>query len=397
MAWPRARSAPVWWTPLVPLVLLASVACRSGSDAAQPRRCELGDAFEVARSDVVRFDAIALSAVGDAVLAAWSELSGTYGRRLDADGRPRGPIQRLRERCEGGLALADADASDGQGEGGAWLACSEPNAEVEHSALTLMRLDARLAARTQRVLGLVGRDGAGVTMVRDGPRVLVGWHDGTPQAYAARLAIHTGEATEHFTLSDPAFAAGAPAVAAHHGHWLAAFSETRISLPETATRIVLRSDRHPSRVLRASSVDDPAPALAWDKTSAWIAYRERNPRNPRPNLFTARLTTELKLAHIPRQIGRANSEGPPTVLACPAVALSLLPRNYASELYIGIHALDATLRNLGAGHQSYANSRDFVLSTAACVGGNALILNSERKAPADPGASLIALPFHCAR
>ena len=258
-----------------------------------------------------------------------------------------------------------------------------------------MQLNALGQLETESVLGQVGRDGSGVSIATDGDRLLVAYHDGTVQAYAARLVIIDDEQQTAKLLSDLSFAAGAPTIVARDGHWVAAFSETNIAADKTSTRIIVQGDGQPARSLRETAFVDPAPTLIRNDASLWISYRDRSPKNPKPDLYTARLGEKLELLGTPQQIGRANSEGAPSIVACETLQLALLPREYASERYIGVHGLDATLHNIGAGHQYYTNSRDFVLASGACVGSSALVLTSERKAPTDPGASLMALPFRC--
>jgi len=349
-------------------------------------------AIEIAHPSATRFDDIAVAATRTGALSVWSEPAGTYARALDERARPSGPSLRIAERCKGGIDLATTSATRGNG---VWLACSRPHVDPEQAELTLLRLNAAGHPETQERIGLVGRDGAGVSIAVDGQRLLVAWHDGSVQAYVARLMIDNAGKRQYVTLSDPVFAAGAPSITARDGHWIAAFSETRIDLPHSVTRVMLRSDRRAARILAETDVSDAAPIVGWDETSPWIAYRDRRAKNPKPELVALRLSTKLTPSGASHPVGRANGEGGPSLVTCGNLRVAALPRDYASERYIGVHALDAALENLESGHQYYANSRDFVLAASACVGGSALVLASERKAPADPGASLMAMSFGC--
>lgn len=349
-------------------------------------------AIEIAHPSATRFDDIAVAATRRGALAVWSEPGGTYARGLDEKAKPSGPSLRIAERCKGGIDLAAASASE---RDGVWLACSRPNIDPEQAELALLRLNPAGQVETHERIGLVGRDGAGVSIAVDGKRLLVAWHDGTVQAYVARLMIDTEGKREYVTLSDTAFAASAPSITARNGHWIAAFSETRIGLPHSVTRVMLRSDRRAARMVSETDVSDAAPIVGWDETSPWLSYRDRRAKNPKPELYTLRLSTKLTPSGASHPVGRANGEGGPSLVTCGNLRVAALPRDYASERYIGVHALDAALENLESGHQYYANSRDFVLAASACVGGSALVLASERKAPADPGVSLMAMSFGC--
>lgn len=370
----------------VATTLLMCLGCGEGGRPMEV--CKLGTASEIARADAVRFDAVALVSVAKGALSVWSELSGTYARPLDGQGIPRAESVRIGDRCAGGIALTDANE-------GAWLACSRPDANEENSVLVLIELSSVGQPISERTLGKVGRDGMGVAIARDTNRILLAYHDGSVQAYAARLVIVDGDTHTSKLLSDLSFAAGAPSIAARDGHWLAAFSETSISSEGTATRIVVIGDEQPARSVRSAGITDPTPTLLWHDTGPWLAFRDRSPKNPKPELYTAKLSRKLSFDHPPYQVGRANSDGAPSVVVCANLRVALLPREYASERYIGVHGLDARLENLGAGHQYYTNSRDFVLAAGACLGQRALLVTAERKAPADPGASIMALPFAC--
>ncbi len=380
--------AQLAWTGL-------SLSCTTQGESGARASCRLEAAIEVAHASATRFDDIAAAPTRDGALAVWSEPTGTYGQNLDASARTRGPVVRITERCSGGLDLAAAPVTASAQGDGSWLACSRPHTDPEQAELMLLRLNAAGQVETKERIGRVGRDGAGVSIALDGKHLFIAWHDGTVGAYAARLMIATEDKRAYLTLSDPTFAAGAPSVAARNGHWLAAFSETRIGLEHTATRVMLRSDREPARMLCETDVSDSAPIVGWDDASPWIAYRDRRAKNAKPELYTMRLSTKLTPSGSSHSVGRANGEGTPSLVTCGQTRVALLPRDYASERYIGVHALDAAFQNLESGHQYYANSRDFVLATAVCTGGSALVFASERTAPAKPGASLMSMSFHC--
>lgn len=376
--------------------LLLLAACAGKVDGSGTSPCSLSPAQEVTRAPGLRFDDIAVASADGKSWVAFSHAEGLFVRSLNEAGAARGEPKRIGEPCRGGLAMTT-------GGGRTFVACSRPAESNEQAALVLMQLGADGQKLRERTLGSVGRDGAAVTLAATPTRLLIAYHDGSVGAYAARLVSVplTGDLSDvtpqQTLLSDLTYAAGPPAIATRGEHWLAAFSETRYGNDGARTRLMLRSDTQSARTLRESLIVDPLPSVGWDEKSAWIAYRDRSLKNPKPELFAARLTSTLKLSGKPSAVGRANSDGPPSLFACGKQLIALLPREYASERYIGVHALDTNLANLGAGHQYYANSRDFVLARGTCAGGQALILAAERKAPAEPGAALVAMRFRCER
>ncbi len=368
-------------------MLLALLASCEGDSRARST-CHLRPAATVARASALRFDAAALTTRGDAVLLAWSEPAGLFTRRLDARGKPTHGAKRIAERCAGGLAVALHRAR-------VHVACSRPH-EDDGGELVLLTLGDAGEALTTQKLAEPGADARGVSLVSAGDALLVGFHDGHRGAYAARLLIVEGDTVSAVALSDPAFAASAPTLETQGGTWIAAWSETRFEVQGTShTRLMAKSHGKPARVLGETSVSDPAPSLAWDARSPFVVFRDRRGSSTRAELFAVRLTEGLATRDEPELVGRANGEGGPSALSCGSLRVALLPRDYASERYVAVHALDPTLKNLDAGHQYYANSRDFVSAAGTCVGDELLALAMERGSPGSASISIASMRFHC--
>lgn len=368
------------------LALLCLSAC--GRPETEAPRCALSPPHELARAEAASFDGVALSGDGRRVLAAWSSSAGSFVRALDGQGKPLGAPVPLGESCRGGVDVNVAGDV-------AHVGCVRPG-DDDASDVLLYTLDAALRVRAETSLGRAGRDGRGIALASDGARVMALYLDGRTGVHALRMVtLAHGELHER-TLTRAGRAGSEPALLVHDGDVYALFAETDFDAPGKApTRIMLAKNDQPPVELRKVDVPDPAPTLRHDGTGFVLTFRDRPPDDRKPELYAVRLRDDLRFAGEPHQVGRANTEGPPTLHTCDAQRLALVPREYGGERYIAVHALGPTLDNLTGGHQFYANSRDFVRAAGACVQGGLVFVAGERRTPADRGVTLEGMRFSC--
>jgi len=130
-----------------------------------------------------------------------------------------------------------------------------------------------------------------------------------------------------------------------------------------------------------------------------LSFRDRaraeRLNSTRNELYVARIGSDLGIVGTPRAVGRANTESEPSLQTCGGLTTALLPREYGGERYVGIHALDAELGQIGAGHQLYANGREFVQASGACLDGRWLLFAADRATPGKPGSEAVAMTFSC--
>jgi hypothetical protein len=367
--------------------LSALAACEHSVHADDP--CRLDEAHVVAEASELAFDAVDVVRTDESIVAAWSVAGGLFTRLLAADGRPLSEPIRAGERCRGGVSLGARPA-------GAWLACSRPNEQEDASALVLYPLDAKGRASEALTLDSVGRDGKGVVVRQRSDEALVAFHDGHVGAYGVRLSRVKDGNVRTEVLSRAAVPAYEPDLLITNDRFTVVFAETKfLSLTKSQTRIMAVAEGSEARAVREVNVPDPAPALAFDGKSLIMTFRALPPRENKPELYAARLTKNLAVVGEPRQVGRANSDGAPSLLACKQQDFALLPREYATERYIAVHALDSALENRGNGHQFYATDRDFVLSRGACVDDKLLLVAAERAKVSEPLVRMVGMTFAC--
>lgn len=362
-------------------LLLLLLAC-SGPRAV----CELTPPEVVARSEGLLFDGVALSPlVTGEVASAWSSREGLFIARTGA--APR----RLGERCSGGLDLAASG-------GAVYLSCSRPAQGA--GEVVLYRLDAALQTQAVERLGGAGRDSRGVAIATDQTTVWVAHHDGSIGDHAVRLARWDGTMVTTQRVSQPGVAAFGPTLLVHGGHLYLGYGELVLpaapgSEEQALSTLWISRDREPPRSLLRTRAHDAAPILAADAHGLMLGYRDRPRRATQGELHVVRVSSELRVVGEPRSIGRANADGRPSLYVCEGLTAALLPREYGSELFVGVNQLDGELASVGAGHQFYTSGRDFVVASGACVGGSLLMLAAERAAPGKPGVEAHALRFHC--
>lgn len=362
-----------------------------GGSAEKAPRCELLPAHVVRSAEAPRFDSVALDVRGEVRLAAWSERAGLFARRLAPHGAPDGAEVRIGERCQGGVALALT-------EEGALIGCVRPNGDEDASEVALYTLDEALSVKDTRSLGRAGRDGRGIAVARDGARTYVAYSEGLVGAHTVRRILLEGDHTEDRVVSRPGRAGSEPSLFVDKGAVHAVFTETDYDAPAQPVVNIVAVDEHENtRTLRKVNVPNPSPSLTRDDRGLVLTYRDRVGSDRRAELYALRLHDDLTKAGEPVKVGRANTEGAPRLFVCGTWRLGLLPREYADERYVAIHALGPRLENLSGGHQFYANSREFVLASGACAGEELLFLAGEQKSPADRGVDLMAMRFRCTR
>lgn len=381
----RERIVLSWALKLCALATVA--ACERSVHADDP--CRLNEAHPIAEAEALAFDAIDVVRTDKAIIAAWSVPSGVFTRLIDANGQGLSEPHSAGERCRGGLSLTPRPE-------GAWLACSRPHEQEEESAVVLYALDTHGRAGNALTLGAVGRDGKGVVVRTRGDEVLVAWHDGHVGAYGVRLSRVKQQSVHTELLSRTAVPAHEPDLLVADGRFTAVFAETKFhSLTKSQTRIMAVAEGETALAVHNVNVPDPAPSLVHDGSSLILTFRSLPPRETKPELYAVRLGKELRIVGQPRQIGRANSDGAPSALACKSADFALLPREYATERYIAVHALDAALENRGSGHQFYATDRDFVLARGTCSDDSALIVAAERAKVSEPLVRMVGMTFAC--
>jgi hypothetical protein len=387
-----ARSNAVVWALVLALQLGACQPAQS-----EKSRCSLAPAHVIARAEAPQYESVALAADPTRAVAAYSSRDGLFVRALDGRGAPLGAAVRVAEPC----ASVDVELSAEH----VLLAClrrhddaleDESEAPQEQGAL-LYALDAALHTEWVRTLGRAGPEGRGIDLETDGQRVYVLHHDGSRGLHMVRLVTLHGEKQSERVLSRPGRVASEPALTMVKGELYATWTENELlTLSNQKTELLIAHGDGPAQVLRSVRVLAPAPQLAHDARGLVLLFRDQAAQDRRAELYLARLNKQLELAEKPHKIGRANTDGPPSLHACgSAEQVALLPREYGGEHYIAIHTLGGELQNITGGHQFYGNSRDYVRSAGACMGNDVLLLAAERKTPADRGVEISAMRFAC--
>jgi hypothetical protein len=317
----------------------------------------------------------------------WSDASGSWLRRLSGAGHATSPPVRVTERCEGGLAIAET-------ESGLVMGCMRPSAEGGEARLLQLDQDGR--PRSEVVLGPVGRDGHGVALARADGGVWAAYHEGTVGQHSVHVArVRDGRLVEDTRISHAERPGASPALIAAPQGYVAAWSETSWDGSTARSQVWVMRAGQAAKKLAESAVLDAAPSLTQDGANLLLSFRNRRAQDKRSELYVMRLDAHLEPLAAPARVGRANSEGAPEVRACGGLRVAVLPREYGDEYYVALHALDENLRNLGGGHQYYANSREFVLADAACSQEGLTLLIGERAPPSRPGVEMLSLRFSC--
>jgi hypothetical protein len=226
------------------------------------------------------------------------------------------------------------------------------------------------------------------------------FHEGSVGRHVIhRVVLEGSRVVRSEEISDARHVAGRATSFVDQGRHYAAWSETELTAePHKRTSLWIKVDDHaPHRVIDTSVVE-AAPSLSREGSDLVLAFRDQRPRDKRSELYVVRLNKMLGPQSSPLRVGRANGEGSPRLARCGSVHAAVIPREYGGEHYVAVHELDAQLGNLGGGHQYYANTREFVLASAACSDANKgalTLLIGERANPAKPGIDLMTLRFSC--
>ncbi|MDB4976543.1 MAG: hypothetical protein JWN48_4884 [Myxococcaceae bacterium] len=280
-----------------------------------------------------------------------------------------------------------------------YVACSRTLVDPENAdtEVVLYRLDSALQANVLASVGRAGRDGHGVALSATQSAIYVAFHDGSIGEHAIVLATVENDAVRTLRLSHVGQVASEPALLAEGGHVYVTYSElelTRDGAP--ASTVWLSRDGEPARLIARTATYSPTPKLTRDAASLVLSYRDRH-RGTRSELYVVRLDDHGKRVGEPRGVGRANTDGEPSVFGCGELTTALLPREYGGERFVGINALDRELSSVGAGHQLYATGREFVQASGTCLGNGWLLFAADRAAPGKPGSEAVSMHFSCAR
>jgi hypothetical protein len=372
------------------LYFLTVLAAACGAERTDDSACAIEPSQVIARADAPSYQGVALDARGKRIVAAYSSRDGLYVRPIDERGVPLATANRIGDPCSGGVDLEVASDR-------VVVACSRrADGSGYASGVMLYTLDDTLHATYSASLGDAGRDGRGIDVERVGATDYVLYHDGSQGAHTIKIVTITGGHPTERVLSRPGRMAGEPALRLVGNRVYSTWSETNITaIDAQATEVLVQRDLELPRVVQQVSVQDPAPHLTADEHGLVLTYRDKGKLDRKAELYVVRLDDALAISDVPLKVGRANTDGSPSLFACSGSHLALLPREYGGEHYIAIHTLDASLQNTG-GHQFYGNSRDYVMSAGSCVGDSLVFLAAERKSPADTGVDIAAMRFACA-
>lgn len=364
--------------------------------------CSLAKGRVVAHHQGLAFDALKLLKTRAGFLALWSDAGGLWWRPLDAEGVPAGEPARLTEGCHGGM-----DAVQYGAENQVLVACSRPAGQgSQEGELLVHRVDAQGKLLSSVALGKTGRDGRGVALtVQPGEpkpmRVNVVFHEGSVGRHVVhRVTLEGDQVRRSEVISNARQVAGFPASFVDSGRHYALWSESELTTePNKRTAIWIKAEAEPARRVVETHVVEASPTLSREGGDLLLAFRDQRARDKRSELYVARLNKTLGLHTTPVRVGRANGEGAPQLTRCGSLHAAVLPREYGGEHYVAVHELDGQLGNRGGGHQYYANTREFVMASAACGGNHGqetlTLLIGERANPAKPGVELMTLRFSC--
>jgi hypothetical protein len=371
------------------LVLFDVAACGPSAP-----RCHFGVEHPVFASSAAGYDDVALVWVGTHAALFFSEQSGLYARWLDARGLPGAPAERLGPRCDAGVAAAVSGNA-------LQLACARRATDQPASDgdVSLYALDQRLRVQHVSRFGEVGRSSRGVAIAASSAGLTLVWQDATLDA--ARVWLMRGFGAQPIAISDPGFAASAPALAADSAHVYVTWSETRENGRSSESRVQLAElapglTIGPKAVTVAHSRDaSPSPALAASEHGLWLAFRDRRRASRRTGLYLARLDRAGRALGAPVRAARADGVGRPALRRCLGGVFAATPRTFAGDYFVGVVRGDPTLRTLSGEQQFYEDSHEFAQVGATCAGDHALLLMAERARPGRGGAALRSVSFSC--
>ncbi|MEM9069141.1 MAG: hypothetical protein AAGE52_11575 [Myxococcota bacterium] len=349
-------------------------------------RCHFGEEYRVATGTAV-FDDVRLLAQGDDVLAFWSSADGLWRRRLSRVGAPRGPSERLGERCDGGM---DAVVRNG----GVLVACLRRALRDQEGFAIYFEVREGIARRL--LLGPAGRDAEGIAIAALEDRAVVVWQDGMVGTWAVWKADVPFEGTpQSAQLSSPQFAATSPSLVSDETRTLVAWAEVWLDAGFPHGQIlVARESGVPARVMEVD-VLRPSPVLTGNLDAPALFFRDQRRPYRRTQLFAVQLSERLRATDEPRRIGRSDGRAPPTLLPCMDATVVVHPRSWDEDLLIGVHVLDEDFEKRVGEQQIYEWDAHFSHGAALCTEGGLLTIAAERSRGVDRGVSAHALPLRC--
>lgn len=350
---------------------MCTVACSDGDHV----QCHFGGGGLVVSHAHRRFDDLGLDAVGDQGVAYWSDPTGLFLRPLTDEGEGEGAARRLGPPCPGGIASATRSDT-------LWLACLRHGRSAQdkagHVVLLEMSVDGDIRART--TFGQVGPESRGVSVAigDDGP--VVAWHDGSPMAWVVWRTLVDGEQEfEPRMLSSERTAAGAPFVLESEGRVLTVWPELWSGPDGVTGQLVLHGRTPVPRQVMEVDFARPTPRLAQDEHGLILAFRDRRRPFRKTGLFMQRLSSELMPIGDARRVGRANSDGPPTVVPTAGQVWAIAPRTWGrSEILVGVNVMGADLDALAHEQQVYEYGANFTAGAALWRGDHLLVATAER-------------------
>lgn len=404
------------------LVLCAALL---GCDAARDRYCKLDREQVVASTEAKTFDAVALAARAGGAVLAWSDAGGTFARRLDTHGAAVGAIERVGERCDGGVALAAvADQCA--------LACvrravprdlEQPGSAVVHAlSFAGERIAASELARYEPAGSL--SDGVALAWVPtrpggQGDQVLaLAWHDASPDVHRVWFSSDVQQKRPAQIVSSTGSLASGPVLAVRSDRLALAWSErvargdalesntmlwlgkARVDAEPAAARVLAESGG--KKTLVSSKWIEPWPQLTFLDDGLVVGYRAPGHGAKKPGLHIGwieggELSSGDSPPHIvsPHRVGRADGVGRPTLTACMGGIVTATPRSYSGDYFIGINWLSTALQHPRREQQFYEDARAFTHAAGACLGTHALIALAELPQLDRPKAELHVATYTC--
>jgi hypothetical protein len=409
---------------LVSLQLL-SWAVLASCDAVDARYCKLSTARVVASTEAKVVDGLALTAIEQGALVAWSDSNGAFVRQLDPQGAPRGEVARVAERCEGGVALA-ASAT------GIALACARravPGDATQAGSADVYVLalgGGRIAAELRASYAPVGSLSDGIAMAwvagataADKPALALAWHDASPDVQRIWLVSDADAKRAAQLVSSEGNVASSPVLVAHEGQLALGFSErfTRGDALETNTMLwtgearldAARGKTNPvvieaeSKAPKGSAWVEPLPQLVFTDGALVLGYRAPGRGGKRPGLHLVNVEAErgahavlqAPRARDPVRVGRADGVGRPSLTACMGGLVAATPRSYAGDYFIGINWLSRAFTKPRREQQFYEDARAFTQAAGACLGTHALLALAELPQLDRPKAELHVAAYTC--
>src|SRR5690606_21356882 len=129
---------------------------------------------------------------------------------------------------------------------------------------------------------------------------------------------------EDRVISTPERVGSAPFALPFGRHSYFAWSETPLRTDKGKTQVwAMRDDASP-RMLLESQVEAPSPGLSAEGDQLVLHFRDQKRRDKRPEFYVAPLHPSLPIQQAPPRVGRANSQGLPSLLTCGSLRAAVL-------------------------------------------------------------------------